>query len=266
MKRVITGMVIVWAAAMAVLLFAHPLRARYYAWRLARADEPLDRDYYTARLANHPDAAVSAVGGLLDHPDADIRLRVLRLLALTEQNEAIASLLRALSDSSRRVRDDAAIVLGRRGEADFLPALERIALGEDPNAAAAAVYALQLTGHVRAPEVMLRVLRKQESPKPIVQAMESLTLLGETQAIPLLRDRTEDTRCVSYVPSNERSLRRGLRSQPSPALMAAATSSRPCTHASKTVADYARESLRRLSPEQVSKPSTTTTQSAPSRG
>ncbi len=246
MKRIIVIMIAVWLVAIGLMLFSHPLRARYWGWRLARAETEVLRDYYASRLAQRPQAALGVARGLLTHTDPDVRLLAVHVIDRADGDHAETFLLAGLKDREVRVRDAAALAVGRRRGADLVSRLTELATGDDDAVAAAAVYALQRDARPLAVDAMIRVLETTESLAVRVQAIESLGLLGVQRARPALTNRLSDRGNVTVMPANERGVWRALAAQPDrPELRRLAEPSGPGV-TRKTVGDYAAEALRRI--------------------
>lgn len=262
MKRAIVVMVVVWIAVMATILLSPSVRARYWGWRLMRSSSDDERETYASRLSFFPDASLGVTRRLLTDANPEVRRWAVRIVEHSRGSEVEDLLFARLADTDLRVRDAAAIALGRRQAAGLVDRLSRLAVDSDEGPAAAAVFGLQRMANSAAEEGILKALETAQAVNVCVQAIESLGLLGVERAEPLLKRRLEDRREVQTPPANERAVLSALAAQRghwnanAPLVTGL---SRTVEVSGRTVADYAAEALRRLKREgaPTSRPATT---------
>ncbi len=259
-NRIIPVMVAVWLAVMGVLLFCTPVRARYFGWRLGHTSDKSWRAHYAERLSACGDAAGAATRRLQGHPDPNVRFWASQVAGAASGPWGEDCLLVSLSDSDEKVRDVAALALGRRSGDGWVPRAIDLAMGPNETTAAAAVFALQRNTGQKAIAGICRVLSESASVQVCAQAIESLGLLGFRGGRDVITARLKDQRLVPRMPANERLVREALiregirvpvqRGMPGPVTTAVA----PITP--RILADYAAEALRRLEREhtQTSQP------------
>jgi hypothetical protein len=246
MKRIIIVMLVIWLVAMGALLFSPTVRARYWAWRLARAQTDDQCEYFAARLAWSPDAALGVGKGLLTNPSPEVRVWTVRVVQRASKPQADDLLLAAIEDHDLRVRDAAALALGRRGGAATIRRLIDLTRRPQDDIAAAAVFALQRNASPAAVDAILQTLRESASAEVCAQAIESLGLLGITRAEPLLISKLSDRHPVPILPANERSVRTALLSQRNRLELAGRAIDTLSATEGRTVAEYAADAIRRI--------------------
>ena len=246
MKRIIITMVAVWLVVMAAMLFSDTVRTRYWGWRLARAEGRAEQDYYASRLARRADHAVGAAAKLLGHADPNIRLLAVLAMDQASGDEPVDPLLTGLMDEEVEIRHAAALAVGTRANPDVIGRLSRMAAGDDPAVATAAVFALQRAASKEAVDAMIRVLETTDSVEVRVQTIESLGLLGIERARPVLTRMLQDTRRVTTMPANERAMWRGFLAQRHRLGPPALAVTQPAPEGGKTVREYAADALRQL--------------------
>jgi putative membrane-bound dehydrogenase-like protein len=97
-------------------------------------------------------AARTAIRGLINDADLDVRLAAIYAAGFHNDNDALEPLVKALADADAAVRRQAATALGRLGKADAVPALLRALAGarDDRWLDHAVVYALIQIAHPEA--------------------------------------------------------------------------------------------------------------------
>ncbi len=246
MKRTIVIMVAVWLAAMGLMLFCGPLRARYWAWRIARAKDAAEQDHYAARLASNPDAALGVTRGLLAHGDPNVRLLAVHVIGKATEAEAVEQLLLALADQQDGVRDAAALALGTRQQGGLVQRLATLASRKGGAVGASAVFALQRNASPAAADAIIEVLSSAAGAEVRTQAIESLGLLSVERARSVLTQMLEDHRPATTMPANERAVWHALAQQRSQVGIPRAAVEALAGRSTRTVADHAAEALRRI--------------------
>lgn len=247
---IIAVMVAVWGTAM---LLRWEIRTRWWAHRLGTAATATERAEYAARLAAVGERAVPAVEHLLTHHDPDVRLQVVLIARSYRGEPSRRVLLTALNDAAPEVRDAAAIGLALLGDAAATAALIDILNGRDEGAAVSAAAALQ---RVDAPDA-IRALRDAargiaggERLPVRAQAMDSLGLIGDVAAVPMLIEALTDERPLTSPPASDRLLQRVLGSSSVDwRRLGIDPTSAPTVAVPETVAEVAARALERIAGE-----------------
>ncbi len=246
----IAVLVALWAVAM---FFRWEIRTWWWGRRLASAETPQARGYYFACLASVGDRSLGAAERLLDHPSAEIRLQALAILHRCRSDRARPLLLRAMRDADLDVRESAALGLAAFGDEAVLPDLLRMLESSDENTVLAAVVALQRLGSPKALDALLRVAAGAAgggAASVRAQAVDSLGLIGDRQAVPVLIDCLADERPVTTQPAAERAMRRAIQAMAGDLVKQgidpASVANQPVP---STVADLAARALQRITGE-----------------
>lgn len=168
------------AVALLLVLFGFVLhqrnriRAHWWAYRLARTEDPEDRAYYVGSLRAVGEKGAGAVAGLARDPDADIRLFSIALLKSLGSSSGTDGLKRLLGDPDTDVREAAALALAFTGSQAATAALCEAAAFDDDDRAAAAAIGLGRLDSPRAWSSLCRSLADHPSPRVRAQAAESL--------------------------------------------------------------------------------------------
>lgn len=180
----IVVMVAVWAV---VIGFRNQLRARWWAYRLVRAEQVEERTEYLRLLVSLGPTAVPVAEGLLGQTDPSMRSLAMPILHHAECDRAHRLLVDATNDHDEVIRQQA--VLGLRGYGD-VPTLSRIARREDPAAACAAVIGLASLASPQAIDVLIDLVPPKANHDGLavrVQAIQSLGQLEVARAAAALR-------------------------------------------------------------------------------
>ncbi len=182
------------AAWVGVLSNRRPLLARWWGWRLARAETGAEQAYYLQRLiASGPDA-VGAARALAVDADPWVRCMGVGLLH-QDLSESGRRLLRAaLTDADDRVRELAAMGLAaRQDEAAIEPLAEWIASGKK-HEGVVALGALRSIGTPQARAAIRAVAADAADASIKAQAIEALGALEDSEAVDWLIDQLGDDR------------------------------------------------------------------------
>jgi HEAT repeat protein len=239
----IVALVVAWGALM---VFRTPIRVHWWARQLARTSDPAVRLGCANMLAAHADLAVGPAGKLLDHADPDVRLLVVGILNRAKTRRAEPYLLTAMGDRDRDVRQSAALGLARWRGNEALPALELMLEDGDHQVVCTAIVALQRVGSPRARQLVADKLASGEPLPVLVQAVESVSLMRATQAIPALIDLLGDERAVTTAPAGRRAVLKFLRRNPQKLAHLNLPTTTMSVQEYLTVADEAARALRAI--------------------
>ncbi|MBN1490174.1 MAG: HEAT repeat domain-containing protein [Phycisphaerae bacterium] len=198
------------ACWLAGLALRWEIRTRWWAYRLAQVETPEERAYYFASLASVPDRAVGVAAGLLEHPAAEVRLAAVGVLNRARGERVRNLLSRALSDPDADVREAAALGLALHHEAAALPTLVEMVHSTAEPAALAAAFALERVGGPDAVDALIRAAGGHPSLAVRAQAVDSLGLLGNKAAVPLLIECLRDERPLASRTAADRALERAV--------------------------------------------------------
>jgi len=207
----IAALVVLWAVAM---LFRWEIRARWWGHRMAHADSPASRAYYFACLASIGDRAVGTAARLLRNASPEVRLEAVGILHRCRSERARALLLRAMSDGDADVREAAALGLALYHDRSAMPSLMKMLRSDEPNTALAAAVAMQHIGTPEAAAALIETVRTrlvgERSATLRAQAIDSLGLIGDRQAVPALIECLTDERPGATQPAADRALQRAI--------------------------------------------------------
>ncbi|MGB9623727.1 MAG: HEAT repeat domain-containing protein [Phycisphaerae bacterium] len=248
---IIAALVVLWAAAM---LFRWEIRARWWGYRLAHTDSPASRAYYFACLASIGDRAVGTAGRLLRNPSPEVRLEAVGILHRCRSERAGALLLQAMGDGDADVREAAALGLALHHDKAAMPSLLEMLRSDDADTALAAAVAMQHIGTPQAAAALVETVRTravgERSATLRAQAIDSLGLIGDRQAVPALIECLTDERPVTTRPAADRALLRAIEAiGPDLARQGLDPKSLAAMPAPVTVADLAARALQRITGE-----------------
>jgi HEAT repeat protein len=241
-------LVSIWAV---VMLNRNAIRAHYYGYRLARADNAATNIYYFSRLASLGDAAVGPAKRLLANDDANIRSLGAAVLHTAKSDRSRDLLLGALEDTDPEVRRVAVIGLAlRHDQAALNPLIEMLAEPTEHPALGAA-SALERIGGDDAVAALLDATQSHPVTNVRAQAIDSLGWLRASAAIDTLIELLSDGTPVRIETAFDRDLRQtyvtardGLQMQ---GVVVEPPTSLPA--AGRTIADLAARALRRITNE-----------------
>lgn len=232
MALFIVALVLLWGAAM---VNRNQIRARWWAYRLARSQQLDVRTHYLALLVSLGEPSVIAASALLRHEDAAVRSYGLVILQHAPSDEAGALLVEATGDADADLREQAVLTLGRRKN---VSALKSLAQSPDQTVACAAAASLASVGSDQAIEILIQQVRHDKRTAVRVQAIECLGELGAGQATEVLTACLDDPTLYAGTTASQRSAARAIGTlrpdlaleQPSP----------------RTVGQFAAEALQRI--------------------
>lgn len=163
-------MVILFVAAM---LGRNHIRAHWWAYRLAGADDLSSQSYYLGALSAVGSSAQGAVERLAEDDAPHVRAMAVVILESSAQTGSVRILGRLLNDTNVDVRESAALALGFMQTEDARAVLRR-AIEEGSAGAAAAVHAHGRTGGATARDLICDALAFHASPAVRAQAVETL--------------------------------------------------------------------------------------------
>ena len=225
-------LVLVWAI---VILQRNAIRARWWEYRLVRAESLEDRARYLALLTSLGERAVPATERLLRNGDSTVRSYALAILNQVPGERAGGLLRRAVADPDADIRETAVRGLGARKE---LKALIEIVRSDDSVAACTAVDALASIGSAEAIDALIVQVADHPQVAVRVQAIECLGVLEAAQAVDVLTACLVDDTVFDDTTLAERSAARAIQ---------AVSPGRPVEWPGpRTVADFAAAALERI--------------------
>lgn len=246
-------LVILWATAM---LLRWEIRTRWWEYRLVHAESSQSRGYYFACLASVGDRAVGTAGRLLRNPSAEVRVEAVGLLHRCRSERARILLLKAMHDTDIDVREAAALGLALHHDRSAMLQLLEMLKSHEPDAALAAAVAMQHIGGPEAAAALVETLRNSPADESFLkvraQAIDSLGLLGDKPAVPVLIACLADERPLTTPPQADRALRRAVEAMGADMInqgidpKALANSGPPTT-----LADLAARALQRITGESL---------------
>lgn len=163
------------------------LRAWWWARALATATEPGAMARYAGRLAAEGDAAMGAIGGLLDHSRQDVRMFAVLCAANIGSPAAIDALVRAMGDADAEVRLTAGTQIGIRFGSPARERLQWLAAARPRDRAMAAVVALERSTDPAATADLCAIAGAATIDTTVrAQAADSLGRRGDAVAVPAL--------------------------------------------------------------------------------
>lgn len=237
------------AACLAALGLRTPLRARYWAWRVAHAADPTERSLYLGALCNAGDAARWGVAALLTHSDPEVRQYGVLSLHYLRTAWGRARLLERLRDADGNVRRLAAVGLAIHGDDGVVPTLRALYESGELDSAVAACLALERLATPAAVAALDAISRVPAEPDCRAALVDALEAVGTAECAPALLRLLADGRQCTLAPRSEGVEQRVLAglatmnqsdtSGPGPAAL-------PRTQATQTVAERAAAALARI--------------------
>jgi hypothetical protein len=159
----------------AAILYRNPIRAHYWAARLADSGDISTQGYYLACLANLGESAHGAAQRLARHPQAHVRSLAVFVLQRLPPESCIDDLASLLADADEAVRESAATALGFKGSPQAVRVLCSAARSDDGNRAAAAAAALGRVESPAAVDALCEAAKTHRVALVRAQALEALT-------------------------------------------------------------------------------------------
>lgn len=242
----IAMIVVTGAACIAALVFRTPLRSRVWAARLIESNDPAERARYLSALCNAGDAGRWGTAKLLDHETEAVRSAGVIVLQNVRGDWSRGKLVEMLSDTSRNVRELAALGLAIHGDDGVIPRLLEMFAGSDASSVGAACVALE---RLATPAAIRALTELAASDATVVQRahlIDALAGIGLPECVPPLTGMLNDHRPCS-IPTRSAQLALGALSAAAdiPEMMQLATS-KPAAPGPATIAERAAEALMRI--------------------
>ena len=189
MTLVIAAMVVVW---LAVVLCRNPIRAHWWAYRLAATTDPPARMAYFERLIALGPVGASGVETLLSADDASIRGLGVAVVNHTKPTHARKLLRRMATDSDPEVATIAVAGLAMMDDAAVVEDMIGLLGSAEPRVVVEAVSGLGRRRTTAAVDSLISTARVHPLVAARVQAIEELGLIGADQAIAVLRECLND--------------------------------------------------------------------------
>jgi HEAT repeat protein len=201
-------MLILW---LVVMVFRWELRARWWAYEVARCESAEDRDFYLTRLASIRDKSFNAVSELVNDDRPEIRSAGVTVLRYCEGRPAAVVLIRLLADPSPEVAVDAATALAqRRDAASYIPELRSRLLDNPGRSSWGTAIALGRIRRDEAEDALKTALARAADPDLKAQIIDSLGMAGCEEAVPMMIDSLTDDRPVQILPQSQQSAQRAI--------------------------------------------------------
>jgi len=239
------------AACLAALSLRTPLRARYWAWRVAHAANPAERGLHLGALCNAGDGGRWGIAALLAHADPEVRQYGVLSLHYLRTAWGRARLLERLRDADGNVRRLAAVGLAVHGDDGVVPTLRALYESGDLDSAVAACLALErlaTPAAVAALDALSRVPADPDCRAALVNALEAV---GTAECAPALLRLLADGHACTLAPRFEGIEQRVLAGLATmnlsdSDLRSLGPAGPPSTQATQTVAERAAAALARI--------------------
>ncbi len=208
-----------WPVVVIVLLLAlftltilqrNPIRSYWWAYRLTRTEDGVERAYFLASLSAVGEDATGPIAGLSRNEYSDIRLLSIGLLQSLPHQGGFERLAQLLGDEDADVRESAALAIAFMATDTAAEALCEAVDSENVNRAAAAALALGRIDAPRARRSLCKAIVDHPSPRVRAQATESLA--GHLLT-PQNRNATAQTETAEFEPHIFRALVQALADQ-----------------------------------------------------
>lgn len=182
-------------AFVAVVVERRALRAWWWVRQLKQTSQPQELAYYSAGIISCGADAVPSLRTLAREPREDLRTAAMLMLGRIPGSRAAEILIGGLSDEAVGVRTAAAVSLGMQTDAAGLADVRRLATGDNPRTAEAAVFALERMADPSVSSDLRRIAADAKRPAAVrAQAIDSLGHRRDPAAVSdllaLLADRT----------------------------------------------------------------------------
>jgi hypothetical protein len=188
------------AACLVTLLVRTPLQARYWAWRVAAAEDDATRDQYLGALASAGAAGSWGISALLSDARAEVRQYGVLTLQHVTGAWSDAQLLAAIDDPDADIRRLAAAGLGMQSRPDVVPALVALYRDGDSAAAEAACLALAHIGSAEAIAALNELAGEDADVGRRAAVLDALRMLSRPACVPGLLAFLEDRREAAVAP------------------------------------------------------------------
>ncbi len=157
----------------AVMLGRNHIRAHWWAYRLAAAEDASSQAYYLGAISSVGQSAQGAIDRLAKKDAPHLRAMAVVVLEASKGSWSIQILGRLLNDTDVDVRESAALAIGFM-RTEPARAVLRKAIESNVDGAAAAVHALGRADGATARDLLCEVLTTHPSPAVRAQAVETL--------------------------------------------------------------------------------------------
>ncbi len=179
---------------LAALVLRTPIQARYWAWRIERADSLAVRDACLGALCSAGDAGRWGVAALLDSEEAELRQYGVLVLHHLRTAWAREQLLERLVDPDPDIQRLAAVGLAIQGDEAVIPALKWLYRTGDANAAASACVAFEYLGTPEAVATLNELAAEPGDPARRAALVDALAGIGTAECVPGLLSLLSDDR------------------------------------------------------------------------
>jgi hypothetical protein len=255
------AIIIMVAGFVIVVVERDRIRARWWAWRLARTTDLTEQGHYLGLVMGVGEAGVGAVDSLSRDERPEVRALAVVALAKLDGEQGVAGLRRLLADEDADVAESAGVSLAfLKDQQGLRPLLDAVEHGS-PTAAVAAVAALPRIASPMALAALCRAASGHADARVRAQAVESLSAWlvagGKSDGqscdpLAVLVAALEDSGKFAGVLSLERQITgaEAMASRPS-AKTAASQPAVPACCQLRSVGEIAAESLGRLTGQPI---------------
>jgi HEAT repeat protein len=227
----------------AALVFRTPLRARFWAWRLARSATLEERSIYLRALWNAGPSARWGTGALLDHEDPEVRQYGVILLQHMHDDWSRAQLLEHLRDSDPAIAQLAAVGLAMRGDDIVVPELKAMCLKGVTSEAHSACLALERLGTPAALAALEELSRAPLAADVRVAVIDALAGIADPECVPVLLQMLSDQRVCAVQPHSRRAAQQALHALRARGLAPLPTTTQAASPEPSTVGEWAAAAL-----------------------
>jgi hypothetical protein len=187
-------------ACLVALLLRTPLQARYWAWRVAAAEDDATRDQYLGALASAGAAGSWGINALLSDERAEVRQYGVLALQHVTGSWSDAQLLVAIDDPDADIRRLAAAGLGMQSRPGVVPTLVAVYRDGDAAAAEAACLALAHVGSDEAIAALNALAGGEADVGRRAAVLDALRMVGRPACVPGLLAFLDDRRDAAVAP------------------------------------------------------------------
>jgi len=240
------AIVITALACVAALVFRAPLRARYWALRVANTDNLAERETYLAGLCNAGDDARWGVAALVADDRVDVRQCGVLVLHCIRSGWARDTLLTVLDDQDDTVRSLAAGGLAVHGDDRVIRTLTWMYRTGEPDAGRAACLALQRLGSPAAIEALYELAAEPADAERRTALVDAFAGIGIAECVPGLRRLLSDDRPCGAPPQSAEMASRVLGAVQREGLILPPSSQPRTAMPDRTIAEYAADVIESI--------------------
>lgn len=235
------------SACVTALALRAPLRARYWAWRVVRADTAGERARFLGAMCNLGDAARWGVASLLSNQSPTVRQYGVLVLHHVHTPWARKRLLDLVADADAGVRRLAAAGLAIHGDESVVPTLRWLYQSGDDASAATACVALARLATPDAIATLVALAYEPSETERRAALIDALSSIATPACAPALLHLLSDDRPCDRRPWSEEVMRNALSGLQAGGY-AEAAALRPTTACRpRTIAERAAEALAQIS-------------------